>query len=306
MRRHQASRRARARGTCTYRYTIPLLFCLATGCMPALDQRLDVVDEPRLLAVISDPAEAKPGAMVTYTSLIASPDGPIATAPAWSFCIAPKPPTEDDAVSQVCLGDTDLVALGTAASVTAALPAKGCFLFGPDTPPGGFRPRDPDSTGGFYQPVRVDDPADAVVGIGLTRITCDLPAAPVSIAQMFALEYVPNNNPTLLPTALPAQVSAGSVVPLTAAWPADAVESYLFFDVPTQTLTTRREAMSVSWYTTGGSFPVDATAVGEDDPSLAATTTWTAPTETGMAWLWLVLRDSRGGIAVQQLQTMVQ
>jgi hypothetical protein len=283
-------------------------FLLGLGaCFPAaLDQRLDVVDQPRLLAVVSEPAEAHPGATVAYTSLIASPTGPVASAPTWDFCIAPKPPTEDDAVSQICLGDTDLIGLGTAEIASGALPGSGCALFGPDTPPGGFRPRDPDSTGGFYQPVRLADAAATIVGVGLTRITCDLPAAPQNLAHIYQTTYVANNNPTLLPTALPAEVDAGVSVPITAAWPAAAAESYLFFDVAAQTLITRREAMTVSWYTTAGSFPVDASQIGEDDLATTVSTTWQAPATTGPVFLWLVLRDSRGGITTQQLQTTVR
>jgi hypothetical protein len=86
-----------------------------------------------------------------------------------------------------------------------------------------------------------------------------------------------------------------------ASWPADAAESYLYFDPTSQTLGTRREAMHVSWFATAGAIDVDATAVGEDDPTLAAMTTWHAPPSPGAAWLWLVLRDSRGGIATQTI-----
>lgn len=45
-----------------------------------------------------------------------------------------------------CLDDAHLVALGTQPAVTAALPANGCLEFGPETPPGNFRPRDADAT----------------------------------------------------------------------------------------------------------------------------------------------------------------
>jgi hypothetical protein len=289
----------------TKRTWLVWLVWLLAGCQAsALDQRLDVIDEPRLLAVISDPAEAKPGSDVSYSALIATPTGPLAAPPTWDFCLAPKPPTEDDAVSQICLGDVDLAALGTAPTVTGTLPAKGCSLFGPDTPPGGFRPRDPDSTGGFYQPVRLD--GGGVVGIGLTRITCDLPDAPGDLAHDYQLNYVANANPTLLPTSVPATVAAGSAVTIAAAWPATAAESYLFFDPGHQTLTTRREAMKLSWYATAGAFPVDATAVGEDDPTTSVSTTWTAPAQPGSVVLWLVLRDSRGGATIQQLSITVQ
>ena len=87
---------------------------LALGaCDDRLDQRLAIVHEPRVLAVIGEPAEAKPRAPVMFHALIASPDGPVTTPPTWAFCGAPKPPTEDNAVSDGCLGEDQLLPLGT-------------------------------------------------------------------------------------------------------------------------------------------------------------------------------------------------
>jgi len=278
-----------------------LLVTLA-ACNHALDQRLAILDEPRVLAVTADPAEAKPGAMVAYAALIGGPDGPITDAPAWSYCTASKPPTEDNAVSSLCLGDTALVALGDTATVTATMPADACIQFGPDVPSGGFRPRDADPTGGYYQPVRAD--VDALTAFGLSRITCDLPNVAGDIAHEYQLDYVANVNPTILPLA-PGDVAADSDVQLTAGWPAEAVESFLYFDPLAQQLVMRRESMRLSWFATGGSMLVDASAVGEDDPATTVTTTWHTPA-AGPATLWLVLRDSRGGIATQIVSVTVR
>ena len=95
-------------------------------------------------------------------------------------------------------------------------------------------------------------------------------------------------------------VPASATVTLAASWPTTAVESYLYYDASSETLVTRREAMRVSWYATGGSIAVDASAVGEDETSTTVSTTWETPA-VGSAWLWLVLRDSRGGIATQTI-----
>jgi hypothetical protein len=76
------------------------------GCNDALDQRLAIIDQPRVLAVIAEPAEAHPGDMVSYRAVVASPDGPVSDPPAWAYCTAPKPPTEDNVVSADCLGTT--------------------------------------------------------------------------------------------------------------------------------------------------------------------------------------------------------
>ncbi len=281
---------------------LALVVCGLTACDASLDQRLAIVREPRVIAVIAEPAEAKPGAQVTYTAVVASPDGPLAGSPSWAFCTAPKPPTQDNAVSDDCLTDDALIDLGAAPSVTAALPAAGCLLFGPDTAPGGFRPRDADPTGGYYQPVRAV--LDELVAFGLSRITCKLPTAPPLVAHDYDVRYTANTNPTLDPLVLDA-VPADRDVTLTASWPADAVESFLYYDPVAQALVIRREAMRVSWFATGGALAVDASAVAEDREETRVTTTWHTPA-AGPAWLWLVLRDSRGGIATQTRSITVE
>lgn len=282
---------------------------VASACNGALDQRLAIIDRPRVLAVIAEPAEARPGDEVRYTAVVAAPEGPLAAAPSWAYCVAPKPPTEDNAVSDACLDPAHLVALGSQPEVTAALPADGCLEFGPETPPGNFRPRDADATGGYYQPIRAE--VDGLVAFGLSRITCKLAAAPAAVAHDYQLRYVANRNPTLDPPGpvtlvgpsgpvAPSQVPPDTDVTLTASWPADAAETYLSYDPVSQSLVTRREAMRLSWFATGGSLAVDASAVDEADPATQVSTTWHTPT-AGPATLWLVLRDSRGGITSQSL-----
>jgi len=279
-----------------------MLLVLLAACDNALDQRLAIIEGPRVLAVIGEPAEAKPGVQVAYHAVLASPDGPLALDPHWAFCTASKPPTEDNAVATPCTEGEQLVDLGTAAMVTGTLPKDGCILFGPDTPPGGFRPRDADSTGGYYQPVRVD--ADDLLAFGLSRITCKLPTAPTDVAHDYDLHYVANQNPVLDPIGI-TDVPANSDVTLTATWPADSVESYLYYDPLSQHLVTRREAMRVSWFATGGAIDVDASAVGEDRDVTSVSTTWHTP-GPGNATLWFVLRDSRGGMAVQSTMITVR
>ncbi|HWU85797.1 MAG TPA: hypothetical protein VN253_00875, partial [Kofleriaceae bacterium] len=193
-------------------------------------------------------------------------------------------------------------------SVTAALPADACVRFGPEVPPGNFRPRDPDPSGGFYQPLRVDvdaDAAPALIAFGLSRITCKLPNATADLARQYEQRYVANRNPTLDEPAVPAAVPAHSAVELAASWPKDSAEPYLYFDQLAQALVPRREAMRLSWFATAGALDVDATAVGEDDPATRVTTTWHTPAP-GPATLWFVLRDSRGGVATRAVSITVE
>lgn len=281
-----------------------LAVVLLGACAPDLPNDGGVVVAPRLLAVKGEPAESKPGKTVTYSALVAAPNGAGTNSGVrWSFCTAPKPPTEDEVVSSACLGAAALVAAGEGPSVTALTPAGACSLFGPDTPPGGFRPRDPDVTGGYYQPLRVDLDG-AAPSFALERLRCDLGMAPADLASTFAAEYVPNANPELLPltasiagegVALDA-VPAGARVTLGASWPAEDAETYAYFDRVTQSITTKRESLRVAWYATAGAFDATTTGRAEDDPASSTANTWTAPSAAGPNVLWVVLQDSRGGV----------
>jgi hypothetical protein len=284
--------------------------CALAGCEPDLSLDDGLLTEPRVLAVRGEPAEAKPGAAVEFTAFIAAPEGaPPSASVVWDFCTAPKPPTENNVVSSECLGASSLVRAGTGSSIMATTPRDGCSLFGPDTPPGGFRPPDPDVTGGYYQPLRADLGAASPV-FHLARLLCGLGAAPADIASEFAAEYVPNENPRLLPLAFtldgssvsPDAVPLGAHVTLQASWAPTDAETYAYFDRTAEVVTTRREAMSVSWYVTAGT--LEAPATGRDDNDSASSTfnAWTAPESAQRTLLWVVLRDSRGGVDFAQYE----
>jgi hypothetical protein len=283
---------------------IPLfaLVVVALGCQPDLGDPASLITGPRILAVRGDPPESLPGASVSYRPLFVSQKGTMTNAaPEWAFCTSPKPLTENGVVSTACLGSGVQTIGGPLAAVTADTPQDACSLFGPDTPPGAFRPRDPDATGGFYQPLRVE--LGNLTAFQLERITCDLPDAPVAVATEFAQRYQPNKNPTLAPLLGLAngraialdQVPAGSEVTLRTGWGSSDAESYLMFDPDTLTLVERREAMRVSWFVTAGSLADEITGRAEGDLATTTETTWLAPSTPGVAHLWLVLRDSRGG-----------
>lgn len=286
-----------------------LLGIALAGCEDALDQRLAIIDQPRILAITSEPPEVLPGATATLTALLASPGGPLAAVPTWSLCDAPKPPTVDNAVADGCVA-TDVTPLGDAPAITATIPMDACRTFGPDVASAGFRPRDPDPTGGYYQPIRAAVPS-LDLAFGFTRITCNLANAPGDVAQQYKTTYVANTNPSLTELAIDGTPAASAPLPadhdvtLSVGWPADAVESFLYYDQTSQTLTTRREAMRVSWFATAGSLAVDASAVAESDPSTSVSTTWHTPA-AGPAYLWLVLRDSRGGLATASYAVTVR
>lgn len=273
-------------------------------CTPSLGPSDSLVTSPRILAVRADPAEAAPGTRVTFTSLVGSPAGTVTSAGIeWSFCTAPAPLTDDNVVSDACLGSSALVAAGVGPSVSVATPADGCSVFGPAAMSVGLRPRDPDVTGGYYQPLRADlEGADTA--FALARIRCDLTSASAAVASAYAAAYRPNQNPHLL--ALRATID-GAPIPLTsvprgarvileASWPASSAEVFAYFDPVSQTVTEQRESMRVAWYGTAGALDSESTGQASDDDATTTTDGWQAPATPGAVHLWTVLRDSRGGV----------
>lgn len=303
----------------------------AAGCVPDIPDDTSIVRAPRLVAARAEPAEARPGSTMTTTGLWIGPDGPIADAPlAWAFCTVRKAFTEPGPVAPACLAveAPELVAFGTGATATGALPDQGCRRFGPDRPdpvPGetAGRPADPDGTGGYYQPVRVHA-GDAGVSLVQLRIACGLPEATPEQTMHYLRDYVANANPAITaaalargggadeplvpleddPAAAPARVAPGETVELTVRWPAcDAApcggaEPYLWFDPRARVLAPRREAMRVSWLATAGAFAIGHSGRTEDETTAGladARERWTAPAEPGAVHVWAVLRDDRGG-----------
>jgi len=273
------------------------------GCQPHFEERASTITEPRILAVRADPPESAGGDSVTYEALVASPEGTITTGPMhWAFCAAPKPLSENDSVSAACLGDAVRPINDEEPIITATTPMDACELFGPDTPPGDFRPRDADDTGGYYQPLRLETLGQTA--FAFERITCNLANAPLDVAVEFTKQYVPNKNPQLLPLraivngeskeldALP----AGRDVQFEVAWNVEDAQTYSVFDRKTQTLLHRREALRAFWYATRGVFVNDVTGRAENDEELTAANVWQAPDEPADVTLWIVLRDSRGGM----------
>ena len=93
------------------------------ACKPDFAKRESLVDGPAILAVRAEPAEAKPGETVTFTALVASPEGEIGDAVAWTFCSTPKLLTDNTAVSPACNYG------GTVVAATSPLPSSsGCRM----------------------------------------------------------------------------------------------------------------------------------------------------------------------------------
>src|ERR1019366_7925445 len=154
---------------------------LAPSCRPDLDQIISIVDKPIVLAVRSDPAEAAPTIAVKYTALYVDGAGPIMNGNLrWDFCEARKPLADLGPVNTECLDTSGswFVPLGSGADVSGAIPPDACKLFGPDVPPPvpgqpQGRPVDPDTTGGYYDPIRILAPRPPhPITIDETRLSC--------------------------------------------------------------------------------------------------------------------------------------
>jgi len=76
-------------------------------------------------------------------------------------------------------------------------------------------------------------------------------------------------------------------------------EAFVYYDPLTRQVVERREAMRVSWFSGSGSFQDDHTGRREDEMQTFSDGLWTAPQTLGMAHLWVVLRDNRGGTSWQ-------
>lgn len=285
------------------------------ACRPDFAERASLVTTTRVLAVRSEPPEAKPGDAVTLTALVASPEGVLDVPVRWAFCATPRRLTENGAVSPECLGAgvRPIEEVGT--KVTSLVPSDACFLFGPEVSSAELRPRDPDATGGFYQPVRVVAEGAETPAFAFPRVTCRLGNAGAEAAAELARAYRPNRTPELLPLELrgeagvaiaPGAVPRSARVVLRAAWPEADAETYAAYDPATDAVVRRREAMRVSWFATSGVFDEDRT--GRDETELEAFTEngWTAPAGTADVHLFVVLRDARGATAFTSLRLAVR
>jgi hypothetical protein len=311
------------------------------ACKPDLGAPISVLSGARILGIRGTPAEAAPGTKVTYDLLAADETGPIA-APSvtWAQCHVPKSPSDPNEVSVACLSVPDDA--GPSPTFTAPMPtgsiASGldgglvnvdaCQHFGPEAPTDmpGVRPRDPDVTGGYYQPVRANlsTPTGTLTGFDLERIRCDLANAPADVTVMYNANYVLNSNPTIISVALDpdgaattlfasgapapatlATVSAGQAVTLRVSWADASAETYLVWNLASHTLDTHREALTVSWFTTAGLFAHDSSGRDEQDPADDTDDVWTAPTTPGPVYFWAVLTDIRGGVDFAQAKVEV-
>ncbi|MBN1962903.1 MAG: hypothetical protein JW841_18375 [Deltaproteobacteria bacterium] len=302
-----------------------LLLIIFSACKPELGEPASLIQEPAILAVRGIPAEAAPLSLVSYEVLVATPDGSMLEVAAdWALCKTAKPPSEPGPISEACLTDGVSLLAEATSNITAEIPYDACQLFGPDVPPQSAdeppgRPRDPDVTGGYYQPVRVTIPTSDgdMVAFGFERISCNPGNAAIDVALQYKEQYQPNNAPEL--SSVWAKIDGkeqsettrviDGVVPdnllhvprhanitLGVSWPQEAVETFPVYNLTTQKINQTREAMRVSWFSNAGQWAHDRTGRDSNASETWTSNNLTTPSTSGLIHIWAVLRDNRGGV----------
>lgn len=213
------------------------IVALVVACAPTLPDTVPIITSPRVLGVQASPPEGKPTTETTFTALVVDEHGNVAKPQAtWEFCNARNPLANLGPVSNECYveNDPNLKPIGAGPTATGALPDIACRQFGPEVPepvmgqpPG--RPVDPDTTGGYYQPVSVF--LGGVASVYRARLTCGVAGASPDEAAQYNSRYRPNVNPIVTSlsvgrtkwaedsTGKTNTVAAGTKVQLQVAWP---------------------------------------------------------------------------------------
>lgn len=304
------------------------------SCVPESDDRLSRVVSPRVIAVSATPAEVAPGKAFTLDSLRVDGSGDAPSQRlTWAICTERKPLTELGAANPRCIDPDRAATIGlrSGASTEGVVPEDACRLFGPLAPepkpgePSG-RPVDPDATGGYFLPIQlIDRDAGQSPSLVFLRISCGLGGVTPDVSAEYGRRYKANENPAISKLTIvrddgeielarvaqnsPAtdatvvEVSPSTRVILRATWasscvegePCTGAERYVWLDPTSRQLTSRRESIRASWFSTAGELDVDRT--GRDESDLASTTDngFVTPSNEGDVHVWLVLRDDRGG-----------
>ena len=269
-----------------------------------------LVDRTRVLAVVAEPPEVRPGETATFSVLLAGPPGdPLDLAVLWLAC-----PVDDEGNGFGCA--TDLGSLDLGATMTPEqLEELGVIGFEPGLPPSYTVPDDlldglapEDRLEGSYVLVQVTAfPLDA-----LDQPVDDIDYSTVEAAYkrlIVSEAATPNHNPLIdsgavdgatLPLGALVHLDADQVYEISVALRDASRERYDF--VTGDGLTEQRvEEPYVSWFVAG----TDEDGSGDPGGELLESVTlwpyldatWLSPAEPGASGTWFaVLRDRRGGM----------
>lgn len=292
------------------------LVILLVACVPDLDVDESRLSAPRLLAIRSEPAEARAGETVSLRGLYASEGGVIDEAPLdWAFCVGRPSLAELGPYAAACVAweSEMLVGIGVGATVTGSVPRDACRLFGPDPPPVGAggaagRPVDPDPSGGYRIPLRLIEPDDDAIVMAELRVSCGVAGATQATSAAFRRRYRANVAPSIElgitddeGAPLGASVPIGARVALIASVPpcgeeeaaCGGREHYVRYDAASAELVTERESLRIAWYATSGHLAIERSGLSSDATDAPLTNTW-IPSGPGEVTLIAVARDDRG------------
>ena len=296
------------------------------SCAPASDLDPSRIDEPRFLAVRMEPPEATPGTTnVTFTALIASPDGTVASGSIdWAWCLDPRLPTDTTNIPARCsTSSAHLTPFASGGfSTHAVVPSDACSLVGPSLPPTGpdahpQRVPDPDSTGAYSIPARASwNRTDAFdTAFARVRIECPRGDVPSDVAIAYAALAQPNHNPTIarvdrvdrdgriVPVTSDEVVSSGADLALALTVSADSAEQYARISNDGRSVEQGVETLDVSWFAAGGRFDANRTIVADGTArNVLHVDTGTARAVT----IWMIVRDGRGGTEWREFRWAVQ
>lgn len=272
------------------------------------------IDRLRILAVAAEPAEPRPGDTVRFSSLVVSPEVPVALT-TWFVCFveessdfgcAVDPSLTDDLAGL----DPSTLTPEELAALYEELAAAGLVGVEPWLPPTWTVPDD--ALDGL-------DATEALEGRLATVTLTAVPDQPtvdegdVEIAYKrvpVSLAATPNHNPAVtgftvdgvsVPLDARLHLDRGQAYDIGVELAADAVETYTYLNLK-GVEETRTEEPYFSWYLQEGAFEQAYSLY----PNLAIRyTVPAAPTRREQS-LWVVMRDRRGGMAWAELAFTVE
>lgn len=268
-------------------------WCCSVGCGVNIAPPY-LIDDLRIIAVVAEPPQVRPGSPSALTAVIANPrptERRVQTG--WSYC-----PRRNESQNDIRCSD-DAVSL---ASPTPEEPLPGVLLSRSEH---GFDAGDaadlPTMTleAGFWEHVRIHAYNDDAQTEAIKRLV------------VTASEQWTNNNPELVGLRLsvdgtvhkpPYRLTAGDEVLLQPEYGSGTFEPY---QVPTLdgSWESRHEGAVFTWQVTGGLLDRWVTLGGDE------WVRWTLPqadeVSGGRAQVFVVLRDGRGGVAVSFTQVLV-
>lgn len=280
-----------------------LIFALFLGCDTVEMSQAWQIDRLRVLAVAADPAEPRPGDVVTYDALVVSPAKPLLGS-AWFVC---------DAGSSTDFGcdiDPSLFdGLDSGEVDIAALAAAGMIGFLPSYTPTWTVPTD------YLDALPAEDQIEGT--FAMTYITAipevadgeEMQEDDLEIAYKrvpVSLSTTPNHNPhvaswsiddVVIEDGAEVRLDPGQAYTIGVELSDDSVETYTFHNEDGED-ESRTEEPYFSWYLQEGDFNqsntlwpyAEAVYFAPDEPTLTQQS------------LWVVVRDRRGGMAWSELK----